>query len=53
MARSCRKGDLFVVKLRVRSGESIQEAVRRFRKLVDGEHGVVSFYQGEHLPVGG
>ena len=32
---SCRKGDLFVVKLRVRSGESIQEAVRRFRKLCE------------------
>ena len=35
MVRSCRKGDLFVVKLRVRSGESIQEAVRRFRKLCE------------------
>ena len=35
VACSCRKGDLFVVKLRVRSGESIQEAVRRFRKLCE------------------
>ncbi len=35
VVRSCRKGDLFVVKLRVRSGESIQEAVRRFRKLCE------------------
>ncbi len=28
-------GDFSVVKLRVRSGESIQEAVRRFRKLCE------------------
>jgi len=35
VVRSRRKGDLFVVKLRVRSGESIQEAVRRFRKLCE------------------